>query len=762
VAHIEDKIAEIKDQELRQAIAEEVKALKEKKKFGLVFEAHQPEVVPVFRVPIKVGATVAKKTGNLGETYRVKKVYDGQAELVKDIDDKQEKLPIEALTVVRRVGEPIYPALIPMGVVTNDNTNKPYHILIEADNFHALQLLGYLYSGKVDCIYIDPPYNTGAQDWKYNNDYVDKNDSWRHSKWLSMMRKRLILGKHLLRRDGTLIIAIDDNELAHLICLLEEIYPDYELTIVTVVHNPRGNITKNFAQTNEYAVFVTPKGLSTVARTTVENSTPRKLRRWGHNSTREARRSMFYPIYIKDGKVTRIGEVPSDDFHPESRNIEVDNGEIEIWPIDQNGIERRWNFGLDSIGSHLDRIVALPKDGGLDLFLAEELSPPKTVWVAPELDAGGAYGSSLVEMIVKNKFPYPKSLYTVLRSIEPVLKYRKNAIIVDFFAGSGTTLNAINLMNAADNGQRQCIMVTNNEVSVNEAQILTTQGLHPGDADWEKHGICRSVTYPRSKFVIQGKRDDETPLPGEYITGRTVTKEKLRSIKQLGFTEGQVLSLSQRKQLVALIPTVPQSKIVANSPWFLDDEISKSILWDVIQIESYFKAIENADHVTEFFIVTQDNKVFNRIKEQIPNILGPVLEEENETRPLSLGFSENLAYFKIDFLEPTEVAIGRQFEAILPILWIMAGGKGICPQVVDPRLPWLTPEDCPFAILIQETHFYEFRRRIEGRKNLIYVFLVTNSESAYHDMQAELPKEIIVVQLYKNYLENFKINTQSV
>lgn len=758
MARIEDEIGKIADPVLRATLFDEVKKLKTEKRFGLVFEEHLPELVPVYGAKVKARTLVARRGRTFTETFQVVRVHEGIAEVEKN-DGSRENILVDELTVVRRFGEPIYPALRTFDRVRNGDTSQPHHILIEADNYHALQLLEYCYSGKVDCIYIDPPYNTGAKDWKYNNDYVDGNDTWRHSKWLSMMRKRLILAKRLLKKDGVLAIAIDDNEMAHLVCLLEnkDIFDDFDRTIVTMVHNPRGNITNNFARIHEYIIYLTPKSGQLLARSIVDNETPRKLRRWGHYSRREERRSMFYPIYVHNNKVIRIGAQPPDEFHPSGRNVDVGDGVIEVWPIDQHGVERRWNYAHSEIHSHFQRIIALPKDQGIDLFLASELSPPKTVWSAPELDAGGVYGSSFVESVVKNKFPYPKSLYGVLKSIEPVIIERPDALIVDFFAGSGTTLNAVNLINSKDNGNRQCILVTNNEVSEEESTRLTNQGCKPGTDEWNQHGICQSVTFSRSKYTMLGRRDDGSELEGEYLTGRMATKEKPRTFKQLGFTEGRLLSLAQRKQLVALIDKVPQSKITADMPFFVDDEIPASILFDIRQAEAWLEALEDQEHITDFYLVTQENRAFTSIKQQVQELLGPVLMEEEEKRPLKDGFPANLEYFKLDFLDPAEVQMGRQFAAILPVLWMMAGARGPLPDAPDPHAPWLIPADCPFAVLIQEKRFKEFYRHIEGRDDLTHVFIVTNSASTYHNLREEIEVPH-VVQLYKDYLQNFKIN----
>ena len=199
MAKIEDLIAHIADERLQKAIALEVKALKRTKKFGLVFEEHLPETVRLPRLPIREGDLVALKRETGNQLWRVRYIHndmascDQAAESHPQPKETGKEFPVAELVVVRSFGDPIYPALVPMDRMARGGPDKPWHILINADNFHALQLLLYCYEGKVDVIYIDPPYNTGARDWKYNNDYVDKADSFRHSKWLAMMRRRLRL-----------------------------------------------------------------------------------------------------------------------------------------------------------------------------------------------------------------------------------------------------------------------------------------------------------------------------------------------------------------------------------------------------------------------------------------------------------------------------------------------------------------------------------------------------------------------------------------
>lgn len=234
MAVLQDLIAQIDDPSLRERILQETNKLLKRKKFGLVFEEHLPECTPLFDVPIRVGSTVALKTGYINDIYTAIQIDDGKVVCEKKETHEQHIFPLDELVSVASFGEPIYPWLRQMDAVCNAPEDSLWHTLIEADNYHALQLLDYLYAGKVDCIYIDPPYNSGARDWKYNNDYVDGSDEYRHSKWLSMMQKRLELAKLLLNpKDSVLIVTIDEKEYLHLGCLLEEMFSEANIQMIS-------------------------------------------------------------------------------------------------------------------------------------------------------------------------------------------------------------------------------------------------------------------------------------------------------------------------------------------------------------------------------------------------------------------------------------------------------------------------------------------------------------------------------------------------
>lgn len=427
-----------------------------------------------------------------------------------EVPEKFEEESENAMPVLKEVPE--------KAVINEDG--KPTHILIEGDNYHALTCLNYTHKGKVDVIYIDPPYNTGAKDWKYNNNYVDDNDPWRHSKWINLMANRLRLAKNLLNRNGVLICAIDHNEQEALGLLLQEIFRDRENTCVTIVHNPRGIQGDNFAYTNEFAYFIYPKGKTICGRQReAEDVDWSNLRNWGGESLREDGKSCFYPIYFKDSSLVGIGDVPPDEYHPVDAVKKLHNGNVEIWPIDSSGVERKWRYAKATLKEVSD-MIRLEVIGGVpQAQIRKDEDRWTTVWTEKRYDAN-AYGTQLLKEILgpSVKFPFPKSLYNVMDCLAAGVVKRKNAIILDFFAGSGTTTHAVLKMNKADGGNRQCILCTNNE-----------------------NNICEEVTYPRVERVINGypfKGKDKEVLYEKKLNFTALKKsvdilEEIEAIKTL-------------------------------------------------------------------------------------------------------------------------------------------------------------------------------------------------------------------------------------
>ena len=829
---IDTLIAQISDPRLRERLAAEWDNAKKEKKFGLVFEDHLPELLPLHGAKPRKGDLVCRRVygqiGALKDVWQIQSIHAGVATCVKPSNEAHPseptraaaepvQFPVDELLVVREFGEPIFPALVPVDAVANGPLDAPWHTLIEADNYHALQLLDYLYAGKVDCIYIDPPYNTGARDWKYNNDYVDGNDGWRHSKWLAFMERRLKLAKRLLKPDtGVLIVTIDEHEVHHLGMLLEREFPEAYRQLVTIVINQKGVAQGRLSRAEEYALFCFNPGVTLAAHhddllspdrgDSKRFQTPRweRLLRGGTNSRREDRYGLFFPITVdpENRKIIEIGDPLPSDQQPDLSNL---SDRRTAWPLRTDGTLGNWRVSPPTLRLLLAK--GYVKLGGFDeargtwtiLYLGQKAQNQieagvievvsrdevtgevavrytesqqrsiKTVWHRATHDAGN-YGSSLLRGILGEggKFSFPKSLYATRDAVAAVVRDRPNALIVDFFAGSGTTLNAVNLLNATDGGSRRCILVTNNEVSADEAAALSARGLKPGDAEWEAQGICRSVTWPRSKYTILGRRDDGSVLTGEYLTGKTVEREKARSFTQIGFVDpAQLDTLPKKKQVVALIDGLPQTLVKDPCPFIVSEDHKASVLFDPTAAEDWLEALDGQEHITDFYIVTPVKRVFDQLKAQVVELLGPILVPEEEKRPMSAGFAANLAYFKLDFLERERVSLRRAFREILPLLWLKAGALGPRPELKrgEPEPVLFAPEGSNFVVLLDETRMGRLLKSLEGRTGLSQVFIVTDADESFKTMAQEVREVagkanpgLVVVQLYRDYLLNFMIN----
>lgn len=690
MAILDELVTQIENPDLRARIAAEVEKLAKQKKFGLVFEEHLPECTPLWDIPVKAGRKAALKTGHVNDFYTVLKIEDGVATCLNKDKSATAEFPVEELVCVAEFGEPIYPYLKPIDTVCNAPDSDLWHTLIEADNYHALQLLEYLYAGKVDCIYIDPPYNTGARDWKYNNDYVDNNDQYRHSKWLSMMQKRLKIAKKLLNpNDSVLIVTIDEKEYLHLGCLLEEMFPEANMQMISSVINPYGTQRLNeFSRNDEYIFFLMfgrsqPAGI--VNEDAPEQSYWKTFRRGDLASRRgqpKGGKAQFYPIYVDDltRKIVSIGDPIAHEV--DRHTVQGMPGCTTVFPLRDDGTEMNWcvrpeaartllekgyikagtaNYKTQQIypilylrSGTIDDIDSgkLVIDGYADdnsiiaHYVQQKEQMPQTNWHFKEHSARD-YGSNLIRDIFKDKrFTFPKSLYAVKDCLFLFVKNKPNALIVDFFAGSGTTMHAVNLLNAEDGGHRRCIMVTNNEVSDAEAKEMSKRGLKPGDEEWEKLGIARYVTWPRTVCSIEGHDVNGNPLKGNYIGS------------------------------------------------------------DI---------------------------------------------------PMADGFKANAAFFKLGFLDKNAVALGRQFKEMLPTLWMKAGAHGACPALGETVPEMLILPENRMAVLVDERAYMAFVEKLDEHPEIETVFLVTDSDSGYRDMISGLNvKESY--QLYRDYLDNFRIN----
>ena len=809
---ISDLIDRVSDPDLRARIREEVARMQKQKKFGLVFEEHLPEATPLYEAAISVGSLVSLKDKEFKEFFRVKQMK-GEMLVCEREDDSHERVELNKsdVVVVAMFGQPIYPCLKPLDAVKNAPDSDLWHTLIEADNYHALQLLVYLYGGMVDCIYIDPPYNTGDKSWKYNNNYVDNSDSFRHSKWLSMMKKRLVLAKKLLNpKDSVLIVTIDEKEYLRLGCLLEELFPEARIQMVSSVISPQGATReKQFSRTDEYIYIIefgdaAPSPLVLGAEWSAGQSISAgstkliwdSLKRRGSNSLRRDRPNLFYPLYVSnDGlKLEKIGEsLPLDQDRDTIPEIE---GCRLIWPIRSNGDEGNWQVsqaqlkekydkGFVRLGkfddresmsiSYLKRNEQRKVESGVfhivgkrddNSIITDEASQTQkrvcgTQWRITSHNAG-TYGTALLlKVLGEKRFEFPKSLYAVHDALRFFVANKPNALIVDFFAGSGTTLQAVNLLNAEDGGKRRCVMVTNNEVSAEEEVKLKRDGYQPGDEEWERLGIARYVNWPRTKCSILGVDINEEALKGNYQTYLKQEKEKERTIKQITLIDNpSSMKTAQKKELVALCcqGKLPQSLVKADTKFIVSEDHPCTILFDINYTDEWLEALEDQDQLSEFYIVTKNNETFKKLKADIQEMLGNIIEEEPVLRPMSDGFAANAQFFKLSFLDKNAVAMDMQFKELLTTLWMKAGAIGECPVIESSEIDdfYIFPEN-KMAILKEEDAYMQFKEAMKGHEEVQTLFIITDSDSDFREMSADFEGKRCY-QLYRDYLDNFSIN----
>lgn len=729
MAAINDLIAQITDEGLRKRIEQEVNKLSKQKKFGLVFESHLPEVTPLYDMPIKAGCKVILRDRREDKNiYIVLTVDNGMAVCGLKSAEETKSISVNDLVRVAEFGESIYPYLKPIDCVCNSSEDDFWHALIEADNYHALQLLEYLYASRVDCIYIDPPYNNRDKSWKYNNDYVDSSDSYAHSKWLSFMEKRLRIAKKLLNpKKSVLILTIDEKEYLHIGCLLEEIFPDAQIQMITSVISAKGVVRNDqFSRVEEY-IFVVEYGEVSFSKLPfnmldddIKKEADREIewlgfRRRAPQAKRNLRPNQFYPVYVNNetGIIEAIGDVVKQGV--DRNTISVPEGCTALWPLSKDGDERLWSLipeqartnlekgylrvknwnkkertgtvyylpsgTIDDIESGKARTIGKNNDGSIIAkYEAEGTTPPKRVWNMKSHNAE-TYGTNVLNSILGKRFDYPKSIYAVHDTLSFFVGNNPNALIIDFFAGSGTTLHAVNLLNAEDNGNRRCVLVTNNEMSVEEEKQLIDAGHLPGDEEWESLGIANYVTWPRIVGCIKGKDIDGNVLQGNYgVDKETYELQKLKVV---------------------------------------EGDKTKTI-------NAYIKKNEP---------------------------LYPKLAELK----VGDGFRSNAIFLKLGFLDKTSVALGMQFKELLPVLWMKAGAKGRCPEIKEDCPKMLILPENRFAVLVDENAFLEFNDEIKKHPSIQTIYIVTDYEVNYRSMVRSMNvKE--TYQLYRDYLDNFRIN----
>ena len=674
---------ETQSPQLAADLKREVEALSARRAFGLNFERHIPETVELPGRPVRRGDKVrflpdrGEKPSSVDDRVwrvdRVRRTRQGRvADLVRQLDPEGEfqtaTRVVGDLVVIAEFRDPVYPGLVSTGKVERGG-DKPFHTVISAENFHALQVLLYTHEGKVDAIYIDPPYNSGARDWKYNNDYVDSDDAYRHSKWLAMMERRLKLAKRLLNPEkSVMIVAIDEREVHRLALLLEQVFQGDDIQMITSVISGAGRVRPGKFSLVEEHLFLIAVGAAVAIPWSRNMLDPIKgdrgdtvpvewkgLRRRNAANRRGTRPNQFYPIFIdtQSHTIHSIGDPVADDVDrhsviaPEGTRalwaLKPDGTEM-LWGLTPDALRRNWGSGYVRIGRRgtvqyletgtiadiVDGSIAVSgraKDGSVigSKPIDEDTPTPKRVWYLPSHNAEKGGTRVLTKLIPGRRFPYPKSLYAVEDILRFFLAETRDAVVLDFFAGSGTTAHAVMRLNRLDRGRRRCISVTNNEVSPDEEDQLRRQGHRPGDPAWEQWGICEYITKPRLEAAMTGVTPNGEPIAGEYeYTDEFPMAEGLEeNVEFFTMTYEASRPVAHNRAFEAIAPLLwlragSQGRRIEKARPDFDVADTYAVLFDLDASQGFLEAVAGAESVRIVFIVTDDDRGFQMVCSELP------------------------------------------------------------------------------------------------------------------------------------------------
>nr|WP_237422008.1 DNA methyltransferase [Gordonia sp. SID5947] len=612
------------------------------------------------------------------------------AQLIDPRTKEESSRSIEDLVFVADFRDPIYPGLVSTGRIGRGG-DKPFQTVINSENFHALEALLFTNRGKVDVIYIDPPYNTRANDWKYNNDYVDPNDSYAHSKWLAFIERRLRVARELLNPgDSVLIVTIDEKEYLRLGLLLEQTFPEARIQMVSVAINPSGQKRDGaFRRSDEYLFVVsfgraepTPLVLGPEWRGGKSTSTA-KIRwdgflRSGTGAQRQESPLKFYPVILSEaGELLRFDQPIPPDARREDYEC-ADPSEVAIWPIRKDGSEGRWQTNVATAKRLLANgfirsgrfngertAISYLKSGeqtklAQGVFGAYEIGKNGHVVVESESAQGNRaipttqwnltahsaadHGSSLLRKLIPGRsFPFPKSLYAVEDSLRFFVKDKPEALILDFFAGSGTTAHAVMRLNREDDGRRRSILVTNNEVNDEEVSLLK-RGLRPGDSDWDSRGICERVTKPRITAAVTGCTPEGITIDGDYAFSDEYPMadgfEENVEFFTLTYENAALVELDlafERISPLLWLRAGAEGRVIDIRCDTFDVAEKYAVLFSVDAASAFLSVVDRTKGLRVVYIVTDDEPQYQAIVGQLPDGVEPVRLYESYLRTFQIN-----------------------------------------------------------------------------------------------------------------------------
>ena len=671
------------DPDTAKELRRHIDALQSRRQFGLNFERHTPESVALTGRSISVGDKVrflpprGETTIESTATWNVTAISGPKSKRVAELLDPKANAKttrdLADLVFITDFRDPIYPGLKRSDEPVLRGDEKPFHTVINAENHHALEALMFTHQGQVDCIYIDPPYNTRANDWKYNNDYVDPGDSYAHSMWLAFMERRLKLARKLLNpRDSVLIVTIDEKEYLRLGLLLEQTFPEARITMVTSSINGGGSTrTNTFNRSSEYIYFVqighsTPLPLALGPEWNPVGTKNKGDIRWnllmrsGTQPFRLTHPNLFYPVYLTNSAEGPKFHSVGDPFYGEGWQDQPTPPEtVAVWPIRQDGSEGRWQVNAVALNELLavgharlgrwkdDRttiyylkagerkkvldgtfaVIAHKSDGSVvtDGSAYEASFVPTDIWRITSHDAGNSGSRLLAHFIPGRKFDYPKSLYAVEDALRFFVSGKPDALILDFFAGSGSTAHAVMRLNHQYGGQRRSISITNNEVSVIEQKALNRKGLRAGEPGWEANGICDYITKPRLKAAATGLTPEGAVIKGDYkfVDEFPMAEGFEENIEffTLSYENPALVELDLAFERIAPLLWMragAQGRRIDERTDTFDLTHTYAVLFNVDSSKPFLDAVEKAEALRIAYIVTDDETQYQAIAGQLP------------------------------------------------------------------------------------------------------------------------------------------------
>jgi adenine-specific DNA-methyltransferase len=624
-------------------LGQEVRRLAGRRAFGLNFERHLPELVELPGRPVRTGDRVRLRGGNGAVTERLWRVVATRptatgrvASLIRrtapEAEPETAEHPVDRLVVVATFHDPIHPGLRSLERIERGGA-APFHVVINAENAHALRLLRYTHPAAVDAIYIDPPYNTGNDGWIYNDRYVGADDLYRHSKWLAFMERRLMLARELLKPTGVIVVAIGDDEHHRLRMLLDQIFGAENFIANITWQGGGSSLARHMAGGADYMLvyarraelvprFRDPKPYARTMLAVVQDALAEgrgaataqtELRAWirAHRSHLAAGLAGFNSVE-EDGRVYDTADITNRLPRPNLRYPVTDPASGRVFEPPANGwtVSREVMAEWAATGLLSFRGTVPRKKKYLDEYLAEM---PLPTFTRSRSTASG----HLATVLGDRRFPFPKDHEVLMRWLRMIAP--KDAVVLDFFGGSGTTTEAVIRLNAEDGGTRRSVLVTNNEVAASDAARLRRAGVAHGDPAWEAKGVFEHVTRPRIRTVVTGVRPD----------GSVYSEGLAANVELFALTYEAPRAVLHHRSFAAIAPLLWLRAGARGSR--IDEPTGDyavadayAVLFDLDHTADFVKAVAAHGDLATAFVLTDDERGYQSVCAELPPGVEPV------------------------------------------------------------------------------------------------------------------------------------------